>query len=111
MTHHTSTRDLAAFTSLKVFPTLTHLAGIPTVFALHGVIGILGCLVVFLFVPETKGKSLLEIETLFAKNKGHAKNILSSDTTFTKAELPPIQITVITSTSENQSQETKPEEV
>ena len=87
------------------------MAGIPTVFVLHGVIGILGCLVMFFFVPETKGKSLTDIETLFSKDQGNSPKIYTSDNTFTNLELPPIQITIINTTSENQLQTLKAEEV
>ncbi|TRY77262.1 hypothetical protein TCAL_04049 [Tigriopus californicus] len=62
-----SCRDLTAFVLLKSVPTLTSFLTIPILFALHGVIAGLSCVVVLLFLPETKGLSLTELLRIFDK--------------------------------------------
>ena len=69
-------RDITAFAWLKTFPDLTRAIGLQGVFFIHGAVALIGCAVVFFFLPETRGKSLAEIETLFKSRPlptGYAK--------------------------------------
>ena len=65
-------RDLAAFSGLKIFPALSGAIGLHGVFALHGLISLLGCALVGFAVPETRGKSMSEIEELFKESDMNA---------------------------------------
>ena len=85
-----SLRDLTLFGTLKIFPKLTHVIGFPAIFAIHGIVGIAGCFVVLFFLPETRGKTMAEIENLF-NTESNAK---AADAT-QSAEMPQIQISVI----------------
>ena len=58
-----STLWLASFTLTYTFPMLNRSLGTDGVFFIYGVICILGCVLVIFFVPETKGRSLEEIES------------------------------------------------
>jgi len=51
------------------FLTLIHVAGKSGTFWIYGALGILAWLFVYLWVPETKGKSLEEIEAHFRAGK------------------------------------------
>ena len=51
--------------ALKIFPSMTELYGLSTVFFIHGIITILGILVAACFLPETKDKSLTELNLLY----------------------------------------------
>lgn len=62
-----SCRDLTAFLLLKSVPALTAFLTVPILFAIHGVIAGLSCVVVLLFLPETKGLSLTELLRIFDK--------------------------------------------
>lgn len=53
---------IACFLLTYTFPALNTLIGAPGTFAFYGVICLLGYLLVRYFAPETKGKSLEEIE-------------------------------------------------
>ena len=58
-----STLWLASFALTYTFPMLNQSLGTDGVFFIYGVICILGCVLVIFFVPETKGRSLEEIES------------------------------------------------
>lgn len=54
------------FVATKVFPFLTDLIGIAGVFIIFGMASLLGTLLVYLIMPETKGRTLNEVEDYFA---------------------------------------------
>uniref|UniRef100_A0A182NAM9 Major facilitator superfamily (MFS) profile domain-containing protein n=1 Tax=Anopheles dirus TaxID=7168 RepID=A0A182NAM9_9DIPT len=56
---------LMSFFTIKLYPTMVDLIGSANVFIIYGVVSLLGVLYVIYFVPETKGKSLQEIEDYF----------------------------------------------
>jgi sugar phosphate permease len=56
-----------SFLAIKSYPTLLQLIGNATVFLLYGIVSLLGTLFVYFVLPETKGKSLQEIENLFKR--------------------------------------------
>ncbi len=59
-------RDLVAFVELKIFPWLVSVFGLSTMFFVHGAIGFVSCVIVFFFLPETRGLPLASIERLFS---------------------------------------------
>lgn len=54
------------FSVVKTFPMLQQLAGIHGAFWFYGVVSSLGTIFFYFFLPETKGKTLEEIEDYFA---------------------------------------------
>jgi hypothetical protein len=62
-----STFNVSLFFIAKVFPAMLHTMGSHGVFWMFGISSLLGTLFVYLFFPETKGKSLEEIEDYFAE--------------------------------------------
>lgn len=54
-----------SFVSIKMYPFLVESLGSSTVFLIYGIISILATVFVFIILPETKGKTLEEIENLF----------------------------------------------
>ena len=63
----TGTNWAATFIVTKTFLDLKNLVGAATVFWIYGLICGLALLFIMLSVPETRGKSLEEIERLFTK--------------------------------------------
>ena len=55
------------FVTTKIFPWLCQQLAMHGVFALFGFIGAIGTFLIYLFLPETSGKSLLEIENYFCQ--------------------------------------------
>ncbi|KAJ9574688.1 hypothetical protein L9F63_008149, partial [Diploptera punctata] len=53
------------FITTKIFPWLCQNLAMHGVFAVFGIIGAVGTLFIYLFLPESEGKSLLEIENYF----------------------------------------------
>ncbi|XP_040171954.1 uncharacterized protein LOC120905171 [Anopheles arabiensis] len=56
---------LMSFCTIKLYPTMVELLGSANVFLIYGAVSLLGVLYVIYIVPETKGKSLQEIEDYF----------------------------------------------
>lgn len=69
----------AIFIVLQVYPFLQTLVTKPGTFTLFGIISILGTLFIYYFCPETKGKTLQEIEECFGKNKKHKTIIMNNN--------------------------------
>jgi MFS family permease len=63
--------NLSLFFVAKIFPSMLHVMGSYGVFWMFGISSLFGTLFVFLFFPETKGKTLEEIEDYFTE-----KNVL-----------------------------------
>ncbi|XP_055846369.1 facilitated trehalose transporter Tret1-like [Episyrphus balteatus] len=61
--------DLIAFSSIKIFPSMVDWMGTGNVFAFYGCIAVLTIFFVYWFIPETKGKTFLEIEDCFRTKK------------------------------------------
>ncbi|XP_050502652.1 facilitated trehalose transporter Tret1-like isoform X1 [Diabrotica virgifera virgifera] len=57
------------FIAVKIYPDMVQSLGRSGVFCFYGVIALLGTIFVFFLLPETKGKSLQEIEEYFGKKK------------------------------------------
>lgn len=55
--------------TIKTYPDMLLLMGKHGVFFFYALVSLAGTLFVFFFLPETKGKSLHEIEDIFVKNK------------------------------------------
>ncbi|CAB3373892.1 Hypothetical predicted protein [Cloeon dipterum] len=62
----TCAAHMFVFTVVKTFPFLQLTAGVHGAFWIYGVISTLGTVFFYFFLPETKGKSLEEIEDYFA---------------------------------------------
>lgn len=56
---------LMSFVVIKLYPSMLSLMGNGMIFLFYGTISLLGTVFVFVILPETKGKSLQEIENLF----------------------------------------------
>ncbi|XP_004520679.1 facilitated trehalose transporter Tret1-2 homolog [Ceratitis capitata] len=56
---------LFSFSVVKLYPTMETLIGTANSFAFFGAISLLGVAFIYFIVPETKGRSLLEIENYF----------------------------------------------
>ncbi|XP_050324659.1 facilitated trehalose transporter Tret1-2 homolog [Bactrocera neohumeralis] len=54
-----------SFSVVKLYPSVEALIGTPNSFAGFGLISLLGFVFIIFFVPETKGRTLLEIENYF----------------------------------------------
>ena len=62
-------RESSIFTNLKFFPAFTNAFGTYAAFWLYSGVLILGILIAFFFVPETRGKTLTELSELFEKKR------------------------------------------
>ncbi|XP_055839769.1 facilitated trehalose transporter Tret1-like [Episyrphus balteatus] len=60
---------LMSFFVLKAYPSMRDFMGAENVFALYGIMSVLSILFVYFCLPETKGKSLMEIEEYFRYGK------------------------------------------
>ncbi|XP_042863167.1 facilitated trehalose transporter Tret1-like [Penaeus japonicus] len=54
---------------IQAFPHFKEAAGASTVFLMHGSLSLICCLITLLFVPETKGKTLEEIQDYFEERR------------------------------------------
>lgn len=68
-----STLWIASFALTYSFPFLNRSLGTAGIFLLYGITCLLGCVLVTLFVPETKGYTLEQIETEMAPAINHRK--------------------------------------
>lgn len=65
-----------AFLVTKCFQDMVDLMGISSSFATFGLIGLLGTAFVAIFVPETKGKSIEEVQVELYGRSSSAENVL-----------------------------------
>lgn len=65
-----------SFLSIKMYPLMVDSMGSATVFLIYGIISIIATGFVYIFLPETKGKTLEEIENMF-KSKSKKVNSAS----------------------------------
>lgn len=56
---------LMSFMAIKSYPSMFDRMGNGTIFLIYGIVSLVGTLFVHRILPETKGKSLQEIENLF----------------------------------------------
>ncbi|XP_037948098.1 facilitated trehalose transporter Tret1-2 homolog [Teleopsis dalmanni] len=56
---------LVSFLVLKLYPTMETSMGTANVFAFYGFVSLIGVAYIYYFVPETRGRTLLEIENYF----------------------------------------------
>lgn len=68
-----------SFISIKMYPFLVESLGSSTVFLIYGIISILATVFVSIILPETKGKTLEEIENLF-KSRSLRTNVEEKET-------------------------------
>ncbi|XP_058056910.1 facilitated trehalose transporter Tret1-2 homolog [Anopheles bellator] len=68
---------LMSFFTIKLYPTMVEGMGSVNVFIFYGVVSLLGVVYVHYVVPETKGKSLQEIEDYF-RGQPHSSSHLKS---------------------------------
>ena len=69
----TSLAALAIFAITKVFPTLLQLLGAAATYWMFGSIAVVSNVFFYFFIPETKGKSLLEIQQSFSSDRNARK--------------------------------------
>jgi hypothetical protein len=60
-----TTNDIGMFFATKVFPSVVKAVGIHGLFWIFGVSSLLCSLFLYLMLPETKGRSLVQIEEYF----------------------------------------------
>lgn len=58
-----------SFVVTKLYPTMDNEMGSTNVFIFYGVVSLVSAIYVYFFVPETKGKTLEQIEDIFRKRK------------------------------------------
>lgn len=74
---------LMSFMLIKSYPVMVEAFGNGNVFIFYGVVSFVGCFYIWYLVPETKGKTLQEIENYF---KGTGKDVLmNNDKNFDKS--------------------------
>jgi hypothetical protein len=56
-----------SFIAIKAYPSMLQVMGNELIFAFYGVVSLLGTMFVYFLLPETKGKTLQEIENLFKR--------------------------------------------
>ncbi len=66
---------IASFGVTFTFPMLNERLGAAGTFGLYGIICLVGFAFILKFIPETKGKSLEEIETIFETNNEKVENV------------------------------------
>lgn len=71
------------FAVLQTYPLLQELVTKPGTFAVYGVVSLLSTIFFYCFCPETKGKTLQEIEESFGKNKIKKPIVATTITTTT----------------------------
>jgi len=57
--------------TIKVYPDMSYLMGMHGMFLFFAIVSIIGVVFILLFLPETKGKTLHEIEDMFRKKKNN----------------------------------------
>lgn len=62
-----------AFIAIKAYPSMLVLLGNEFIFLFYGIVSLLGTLFVYFILPETKGKTLQEIENLFKRQTSTEK--------------------------------------
>lgn len=67
-----------SFITVKIYPDMVFIMGKSGVFFFYATLSCLGTLFVHVYLPETKGKSLIEIEKIFDREKGGKKENLVS---------------------------------
>lgn len=60
---------IMSFIVLKMYPSMADLLGHENIFAFYGLISLIAVFYIYFILPETKGKSLLEIEEYFRTGK------------------------------------------
>eukprot|EP00088_Acartia_fossae_P017229 TRINITY_DN1975_c0_g1_i6.p1 TRINITY_DN1975_c0_g1~~TRINITY_DN1975_c0_g1_i6.p1 ORF type:complete len:198 (-),score=25.32 TRINITY_DN1975_c0_g1_i6:146-661(-) len=58
-------RCLVAFSQLKVFVNLRTIIGVDGIFLIHSILNVLAAIFVFLVLPETRNKSMSELEDIW----------------------------------------------
>ena len=58
---------MTAFTLLKIYPSLINKLGLHGIFLFHGAICILVSVLAGIFLPETEGKTMTQLENLYKK--------------------------------------------
>ena len=85
-------RDISAFGSVRLFPEMAKVIGVAGTFVFNGIVGLIGVIVVFFFLPETKGLTLTELQHIFEKKPG--KTLGKRETQEDKSERDVISVTV-----------------
>ncbi|XP_055921267.1 facilitated trehalose transporter Tret1-2 homolog [Eupeodes corollae] len=65
---------IMSFLVLKIYPSMVDVMGNENVFAFYGLVSLLAVFYIYFILPETKGKSLLEIEEYFKTGKFPNRN-------------------------------------
>lgn len=67
---------IIAFVFGKTYLDLQQLVGMHGCFILYGIGGFIGFVFLYIFLPETEGKTLAEIENFFSKKSKRKKNTI-----------------------------------
>ncbi|XP_060532892.1 facilitated trehalose transporter Tret1-like [Cylas formicarius] len=77
------------FITVKLYPTMLKSFGSHGVFFFYGAVALLGTVFVWFFLPETKGKTLEEIQEYFVDRKPMVRETTDSAVNDTKANVEP----------------------
>ena len=64
-------KALPVLIQMKAFPTLLDTFGLSGIFFIASFMSLVGALFSFFFIPETRNKSIYELETMFAGQSKH----------------------------------------
>lgn len=70
---------IVSFITVKTYPDMLVIFGKHGVFMFYALVSLLGTIFVLMFLPETKGKTLREIEEIYCKKKQDSEDPLSNE--------------------------------
>ena len=74
---------IGGFVTVKIFPDLNNLMGLPSLCILYSVVGVLMILWGLKSIPDNRGKSLVKVEELYEKNREAMEKTVNDNLGFT----------------------------
>lgn len=66
---------IMAFSIIKLYPSMVHHMGHENVFGFYGAVSLIALVYIYFLMPETKGKTLAEIEDYYKYGKHHKRDV------------------------------------